>query len=211
MDLMQRRRQLMGMQTGELPGEYKRVEYLESSGTQVIYTDVPARGGIECKAKVAWVSGGANDATIFGGRKSNSDRILLIHQYPSMKWTIGYGSSHVALADLRYGTIYNVSAKVAPGEQFLKIDGKTIYTGTDAAQYSNDFNMSLFACTYNAESIYSLKASARIYNLTASLDGNKVMNVIPCVRKADSKPGMYDTVSNTFFTNAGTGEFIVPN
>jgi hypothetical protein len=34
-----------------------------------------------------------------------------------------------------------------------------------------------------------------------------VCNLIPCYRKIDSVVGFYDTVSATFFTNQGTGEF----
>lgn len=40
-------------------------------------------------------------------------------------------------------------------------------------------------------------------------DGTIQMNLIPCYRKSDDEPGMYDTVTNTFFTNQGTGEFTV--
>ena len=50
----------------------------------------------------------------------------------------------------------------------------------------------------------------RLYSFTAKANGTFIMKMIPCVRKSDNKPGMYDTVSKTFFTNAGTGEFVVP-
>ena len=35
--------------------------------------------------------------------------------------------------------------------------------------------------------------------------GKLIGDFIPCYRKSDSEPGMYDFVTNTFFTNAGTG------
>jgi hypothetical protein len=35
-----------------------------------------------------------------------------------------------------------------------------------------------------------------------------VRDFIPARRNSDGVLGMYDTVTNTFFTNAGTGEFI---
>lgn len=31
--------------------------------------------------------------------------------------------------------------------------------------------------------------------------------LIPCKRKSDNKPGMYDTINRRFLTNIGTGEF----
>ena len=50
----------------------------------------------------------------------------------------------------------------------------------------------------------------KTYSSKMIKNGVVVQNLIPCVRKSDSKPGMYDTVSKTFYTNSGTGEFIVP-
>ena len=35
-----------------------------------------------------------------------------------------------------------------------------------------------------------------------------VRDLVPAVRTADSKPGLYDMVTHTLFTNAGTGEFV---
>ena len=35
-----------------------------------------------------------------------------------------------------------------------------------------------------------------------------VRNFIPCYRKIDNVPGMYDVVNGVFYTNAGTDEFI---
>ena len=198
------------MMADELPGIYRRVEYLESSGTQYIYTDVPAKSGLECVADVMWIVGGSTDACIFGGRLTGSNRIMLVHQYPAQRWTLGYGSSHTDLASFDYGTKYNVSAKCAVGEQYLKIDGTTIYTGTAQGDINNSFNMGVFACTYSEQSV-RLFSSARVYTLKAKMDGVDVLNFIPCIRKTDNKPGMYETVTKTFFTNSGTGEFIVPS
>ena len=36
-------------------------------------------------------------------------------------------------------------------------------------------------------------------------------DLIPCYRKSDNEPGMYDTVTGTFYTNSGTGSFTVGN
>lgn len=40
-------------------------------------------------------------------------------------------------------------------------------------------------------------------------DGNLLRDMIPCYRKSDNVIGMFDLVSQTFFTNAGTGVFTV--
>ena len=37
--------------------------------------------------------------------------------------------------------------------------------------------------------------------------GTLLRDMVPCRRKADNKPGMYDLVSGTFFTSAGSEDF----
>lgn len=36
-----------------------------------------------------------------------------------------------------------------------------------------------------------------------------IRNFIPCYRKYDNKPGLYDTVNNEFYTNQGNGDDFV--
>ena len=64
--------------------------------------------------------------------------------------------------------------------------------------------------------IFSRKAVAETIDIGLKIYYQKIWNndvlirnFIPCYRKSDDKPGMYDTVNDTFYTNAGTGEFVV--
>ena len=50
-------------------------------------------------------------------------------------------------------------------------------------------------------------ADADIYDFRITSPSGAVMHLIPCYRKSDSVIGMFDTVSGSFFTNAGTGTF----
>ena len=50
---------------------------------------------------------------------------------------------------------------------------------------------------------------AKMYSLKVGVKKREEAYFIPCYRKSDSEPGMYDLVSKMFFTNAGTGEFLV--
>ena len=47
----------------------------------------------------------------------------------------------------------------------------------------------------------------KLYSCKFYDDDTLIRNYIPCYRKSDNEIGMYDLVSNTFFTNAGTGTF----
>lgn len=65
---------------------------------------------------------------------------------------------------------------------------------------------------YSSDNFYMTWPYVRIYGCKL-WDNNSTLirNLISCYRKSDNKPGMYDIVTNTFFINAGTGEFIVGN
>lgn len=47
----------------------------------------------------------------------------------------------------------------------------------------------------------------KIYSVSLERVGTIVADLVSCYRKADGEIGMYDIVSNTFFTNVGTGTF----
>jgi hypothetical protein len=49
----------------------------------------------------------------------------------------------------------------------------------------------------------------KIYRAELYNGSIKVIDMFPVYRKSDGKPGMYDVIRNTFYTNAGSGEFIL--
>lgn len=55
---------------------------------------------------------------------------------------------------------------------------------------------------------YSSPTPCRIYYYQQKRDGELVADFVPCYRKSDNKPGMYDLVTNEFFSNQGTGQFL---
>lgn len=60
--------------------------------------------------------------------------------------------------------------------------------------------------------VVNCSGSSRIYYAKFfNSNQNIIGNFIPCIRKSDSKPGMYDTITDTFYTNDGTDEFIIPS
>ena len=42
-------------------------------------------------------------------------------------------------------------------------------------------------------------------------NGEEIVSLVPCYRKSDNVIGAYDTVTDTFYTNAGTGTFTKGN
>lgn len=52
---------------------------------------------------------------------------------------------------------------------------------------------------------------ARLYEYKYGSILNWVSHLIPCVRKSDQKPGLYDNIKKVFYMNQGTGEFLIGN
>lgn len=67
-------------------------------------------------------------------------------------------------------------------------------------------SLQLFWGRYNYSPTPAIVYGFQIFHL-----GSLILNFIPCYRKSDNEPGMYDTVNNVFYTNAGTGTFIIGN
>jgi hypothetical protein len=79
---------------------------------------------------------------------------------------------------------------------------QNIYDGSEP----NDLNIGIFRSMSGVNSALGSLASRFYY---VELDnGITKRNFIPARRNSDGVLGMYDTVTNTFFTNSGTGEFI---
>jgi len=207
---MLRRRQLMAMQTGGLPKEYRQVEYLasQSNGGQYIDTNVLmppiAENAIVCKGKfsfggtVAWESAFGAKGTEFCIQRYSTSNTLSVQVF-------GVTNSGV----------YSITDSDTDGIEFELSKNLCIINGTNAILnagnvHYNGFSIWLFGKMAAGSTNIDVKGNVFIYWFQILDNGVLVRDFIPCVRKSDSKPGMYDTVSKTFYINAGSGEFIVP-
>lgn len=208
---MAARRRLMEMQ--ELPSAYRRVEYLESSGTQYIATNYIPTITASFSYKFMFTNYYNGDAMILGFRPYfDTKRRAYIEVYNfsagSGSWygacgLVGY--RNVALPRPNTNTIYESTMD----SSFATFNGTSV--APNAEYQDNDgFPIALFAWNNNNRYEF-LHPALRLYAVKFEDNGGTAANFIPCVRKSNSKPGMYDTVSKTFYTNAGTGEFIIPS
>ena len=189
---------------GKLPKGYTELEYLESTGTQYIDTGINTNtttSRYETKINPSLVSGTIG---IFGTRNSysaneSSMNVFIIDGTFRLDWLNGAMGSGIRISsNTEYAisitrglaTINNVNYRFG---DTTSIDGSyTFYVGS--------FN--------NAGSVYSKGFSGKIYYSKLYNNNILVFDGVPCYRKSDNEIGMYDLVSNTFFTNAGTGTFI---
>ena len=194
-----------------LPSEYRQIEYLECSGTQYIMSDyIPSVDNVEATWEFAFTASQVYDNMLWGAQGSNSIKTWQAELYNDINWYVGIGVKQYRAVLQGVGNSLNTKYTAHVDTDYLTIDGHSSVP-TSNRTGANTRPISIFAWT-NTDGIAAYRnRGCRIYSLEFKEDGAPAANFVPCIRKADSKPGMYDTVSDTFYTNDGTGEFIIPS
>ena len=211
MDMMSLRRGLMGQQQNLFPAIYRKVNYLQSTGTQYFWTDIYIQDGltVDCVQE----SSGAQDSYLFGGittSVSQSARSCFNGAYNTSLQGSYPGAYYLINNILQYNIVYHIVTTHKEGTCIVYIDGtKVKETNSGGAISDSQVKCACFAGRKGDGTTFEFY-KGKVYSLKVSKNGILYADYIPCVRKSDGKPGMYDTVTKTFYTNAGTGEFIVP-
>ena len=193
----------------DLPDGYQQVEYIQSSGSQYIDTGFSTTDGMRCQYKANWQTEGY----ICGSHSQNGPygRNGGFLDTFDTKWELGYGdtcptSPYPASANTDYVVEFCTTYENA----YLNVNGETIITSS--GQSTSGENVLLFACGwYSPEQLSSgFSTSAKLYYCKIwNADGVLVRDFIPCYRKSDGTAGVYDLVNKGFYTNVGSGAFVV--
>lgn len=191
----------------EIPKEYKKLEYIQSTGTQYIDTGTPltsnsrivmdceltAVSGTQCffcsrteatttdaTSNTLFAIGSTYRKEYYGESKTatNSDGANKRIVVDNNKNSIKIGSASLAFS--------SVDDITSPMNCYLM--ASTILENGVVGTFSNFAYMKLYSC--------------QIYNNDILL-----RNFIPCQRKSDSTLGLFDIVGQTFYVNSGTGTF----
>lgn len=205
MDLMQRRRVMLAAQP-RLPWEYQEVEYLRSTGTQKL--NIPYRGNQNSVFTVkAKVDAGASYQIIVGNIVSYTiiyGYMVIIEANRLVNFR-SYSNSITKLSSVNISPNIPYLYKLEKGK--LTINGVEYQGNTDFTGTLSNVTTLLYRNYYNAAS--EGRMSGDIYSFLIEESLNRIHELVPCYRKSDNKPGMYDLVNNAFYTNSGTGEFLV--
>lgn len=197
-----------GTEQRKLPVGYQELEYIESTGTQYINMGYPFNDNITAEIKLKRLNNNTRDS-IFGYRFITSGTAVgnmrFVFVYPDGK--IGLrtgGSASNSTRAIQLNTDYVIKYSLNK----VEVDNEVWVTSSSA--YSTTVYGNGYIFNANAEGYYSQdinKFIGRVYYTKLYDNGILVFNGIPAKRKSDNVIGMYDTVSGTFFTNAGTGTF----
>ena len=175
--------------------KYVTLGYLEATGTQYIDTGFKPNGNTRTVMTAYSVQ---KSSWIYGAWHAKNDTMYAANA--EGVYSICYGSEIVPLGVVTIGAIVIDQNK-----------GEYTYNGVSGTVASSDFSCaySMYLFAINAAGVVSSnRFYGRIHSCQIYDNGTLVRDFVPCRREFDGKLGMLDLVSNKFFTNRGTGEFV---
>lgn len=204
--------ELTGKVGERLPAGYTKLEYIESSGTQYIDTGIAVNTLVNPRIVTKFQMINSGDFDWFGTDNNSSDTIIWDIQNSSSKnnfirWgstakRIFSGTASVLCFDDGMHTL-DVGGVAVTEAIPIKVDGTSV--GTLAANSTLSMNSSSHLLVFRGRS--SGVGNAKFASFTIYSNGVSVFDGVPAKRNSDNEIGMYDLVSDTFFTNSGTGTF----
>lgn len=171
-----------------------QLQYISSSGTQYINTGITFTNNtirLECKAK--GLNSPGTNKLIYGANASSNT------------FTGWYGGT----ANWRYANyavsvpgMTNVDMQISHSKTSVIVNNTTYSYGGTGSTYGGNI------CLFGDVTRTADNGTVAIYYFKIWKDGSLVRDFIPVRNELTGVISMYDKVSNTYFTNAGTGEFI---
>lgn len=194
------------------PAEYQEVLYLQSTGTQFIMT-----GLTNCKSYRHRVVVKAQPTTADGvlyGEVSQPYNTLLLGDGSNLNYTSRYnGGSPGGSPTMNLGDTFTLERLCGEdGIVIVRNDGENAVTyDCSAFGFDNVRAREPFIFSRNNGGSADSKMKAKLYWLNVyDIDHTTPLReFVPCYRKADSVAGLYDLVNGVFYTNAGSGTFVV--
>ena len=192
------------------------MEYIQAADNNGAYIDLGITYDQGCTCELNLIYNGGTD--IWGVFQKDLKRARLFASYKnSFAFNIGYNVTHVSWTysdSLTAGESYIL--KVTAKTNNVKIENlttghvETISVAPEIINYTCTENMYLLSEHYKGTPLTSGIRTVKSFKYWDK-DDNLLRDMIPCYRKSDNVIGMFDKVSQTFFTNAGTGTFTKGN
>lgn len=201
--------------TGGLPSGYTPLSYIASTGTQYINTGIAPAVDLEVDMV----------ASFQGNYDSSWDCIL--HAGENDMWSGTYGmrlfgdNTTLQVCYSMYGlngstssSYVNPTVTIVPNQvytirttnQTLTLDGVTT-VGTPSPIDFTPVNYPMYLFAGNSSGSMWRRSRATIYSLKLTVGGEVVRDFLPALNE-EGTPGLFDKVSQSFFTNQGTGTFV---
>ena len=203
-----------------LPPTYKRVNYLQSTGTQYIDTGIATDGTYTVRTKMQFSLGSAWGRAFktadydIGGcsfcrRITNSGYYCMNFLY---YWNGGVYGNRPGFTDVEWDINEPNVWEAKEGKTYVLVNGQLVHMrhfNTLKVDASNPNNLTHYV--FWANGIFTNgagKATMKLYDFQMiNGSGKIVLDFIPCLDD-NGRPCMFDRIANKTFYNKGTGEFL---
>lgn len=205
---------------GDIPADYTKADFLQSSGSQYIDTGVVTDGHytIACRMQISY-------GTAWGRAQDTEEGAF---QKPT-SWARYLGGTYAGLYFIyrRQEAVFNVPTDSSPswdltephdwvaeeGSAYVTLDGQRVLTrnmGGGDLEADNPWELSHYIFWANGYYTHGNgKAGMKLYKFTMiDRSGSTVLDLVPVINTA-GVPGMWDKVGKKFYKNDGDGAFIV--
>lgn len=186
-----------------LPSGYKRLEYIQSSGTQYVNTGITINATTYKKYRFLFDIGYPSISGSYWLVNGNSGSNVIYYFGLSNTGKIVYGNGTTDVFGSVTATTGRYLVDFNPSDGSYKFGSLQNLTGLTFNAPSGSQNFYLFAYNKgNGQDMHTERLfSAKIYD-----NGTLIRDYIPCQTIA-GKIGLWDDVNSVFYGNAGTGTF----
>lgn len=183
----------------KLPAGYTELEYIQSSGTQYIDTEVVPSTTLIAEITFACESNGIAENAIFGSAWSVSGYFFMVYsEINGFRWHSCGGYADAVVSDVTAKHI----AICQKGK--LTLDGMEYTFSASGSDSTNAVR--LFGVTSNEGYTGAANGIYKLYRCKMHNGDTVYRDFIPS-KNASGTIGLYDIVNDVFYTNAGTGTF----
>ena len=182
-----------------LPSGYRKLEYIQSSGTQYIDTGLKPKHNTRVVMDLQLLST-AGIPYVFGTWAGGMNNCFSVYWWTNVhnSWGVDYGTQRSAIPQ----TNWNKRLTVDLNQNVVTVDGIS-YTLT-ATTFTATNNLFLLALNNGNNAIdYTV---AKVYGCKIYDNGMLVRDFIPC-KNASGVIGLWDDVNSAYYQNAGSGTF----
>lgn len=187
--------------TGRIPKEYQEVGYIYIPLGAYINTQWVPSNGARFNLKFKQLKGypfGSGSNPRLAAAQETTENIQVYNPNNS--------ANGIYLLNDVLNKVIEIETYTSAEYCSLTKDGNTTTKKQDHGyEWDTSLPMLLGAWQYSTSTIR--QGEINLYYAKANVAGADIFELIPCYRKSDGVIGMYDLISKTFFTNAGSGSF----
>ena len=182
-------------------GPYEHLEYIQTTGTQYIDTDITVfnQSAFKIESTVAFTAVDYNYNHLWSNRAADEKYQMYANSSKKLRYKWGSTTAKEGSTTLNTSKHVYTFNKDGSNQQML-IDTTQVASGTN----SSTINSTLRLFT-NPEKAYFSKA--KIYEIKIYVSGTLRYHLVPARRISDNVIGLKDILNNKFYKNTGTGTF----